>query len=470
MEEWIKVSDFMKEVGKSRAIIISHYETKEVFIGKQKLLMTNKKEKDFIDKRGKVITEARLKACRENGKKGGGAFKGKHHSEETKNKLSEDHKGKSAWNKGVTPSEETINKMIESKKKRNEQNQMLIDEYRNNGYITSKDASEILGCGITTFERFYRNCVSLSVCNKHLWKKDILENSPLINMKAKGISHYENEISSFLIENNISFTKNDRSVIKHYELDFYINEYNLAIEFDGLYWHSEEHKERYYHLNKTLACEEQNIRLIHIFEDEWNFKKDIVKSMILAACGKFERKIFARKCEVKRLDKKNALEFIQQNHIQNTEKALNDSFGLIYNGELVQVCTFRKNFAQRKNKDWELARMCSKLNTQVIGGFSKIMKYAMNDLHIDKVTSFVDRRLFDAKGYKASDWKIVGESAPSFFYTDFVTRDNRLNYTKEKCLERWPDADKNNTEKQICNDHGLFRIYDCGCIKLELYK
>lgn len=470
MEEWIKVSDFMKEVGKSRAIIISHYETKEVFIGKQKLLMTNRKEKEFIDKRGKIITEARLKACRENGKKGGGSFKGKHHSNETKERISKAKKGCPSWNKGKKLSEEAINKMKESKKKINEQNQILIDEYRNNGYITSKDASEILGCGITTFERFYRNCVSLSVCNKHLWKKDVLENSPLINMKSKGTSHYENEIADFLKENNISFTQNNRSVIKHYELDFYINEYNLAIEFDGLYWHSEEHKEKYYHLNKTLACENQNIRLIHIFEDEWNFKKEIVKSMILAACGKFERKIFARKCEVKRLDKKDALEFIQQNHIQNTEKELSDSFGLIYNNELVQVCTFRKNFAQRKNKDLELARMCSKLNTQVIGGFSKIMKYAMNELHIDKVTSFVDRRLFDAKGYKASDWKIVGESAPSFFYTDFITRDNRLNYTKEKCLEIWPDADKNSTEKQICNDHGLFRIYDCGCIKLELYK
>lgn len=468
MEEWIKVSDFAKETGKSRAIIISHYETKEVFVGKQKLLMTNRKEKEFVDNRGKSKSEAKLRACRENGKKGGGAFKGHHHTEESKKLLSEAHKGKPAWNKGISPSEEAITKFKESKKKRNEQNQKIIDDYRNNGYITSKDASDILGCGITTFERFYRNNISLNIGKKHLWKKEILENSPLINMHAKGTSHYENEITDFLKENNISFTKNDRSIIKHYELDFYIEDYSLAIEFDGLYWHSEEQKENDYHLKKTLACEKQNIRLMHIFEDEWNFKKDIVKSMILAACGKFERKIFARNCEVKRIDKKEALEFIQQNHIQNTEKALNDSFGLIYNNELVQVCTFRKNFAQRKDKDWELARMCSKLNTQVIGGFSKIMKYAMNELHIEKVTSFVDRRLFDAKGYKASDWKIVGESAPSFFYTDFITRDNRLNYTKAKCLERWPDADKNSTEKQICNDHNLFRIYDCGCIKVEL--
>ena len=468
MEEWVKVSDFMKETGNSRAIIISHFETKEVFVGKQKLLMTNKKEKEFIDNRGKSKSEAKLRACRENGKKGGGAFKGHHHTEETKRLLSEVKKGKPSYNKGISPSEETINKMKESKKKRNEQNQKLIDDYRNKGYVTSKDAAEILGCGITTFERFYRDDVSLDIGKKHLWKKEVFENSPLTNMKAKGISHYENEIADFLKENNISFTRNDRSKIKHYELDFFIEDYSLAIEFDGLYWHSEENKENDYHLKKTIACEDQDIRLMHIFEDEWNFKKDIVKSMILAACGKFERKIFARNCIIQKIDKKEALEFIQQNHIQNTEKALENSFGLIYNGELVQVCTFRKNFAQRKNKDWELARMCSKLNTQVIGGFSKIVKYAINELHIDKVTSFVDRRLFDAKGYKASDWKIVGESAPSFFYTDFITRDNRLNYTKEKCLERWPNANKDSTEKQICNDHGLFRIYDCGCIKLEL--
>src|SRR5574344_1328355 len=109
MEEWIKVSDFMKEIGKSRAIIISHYETKEIFVGKQKLLMTNRKEKEFIDNRGKSKSEAKLKACRENGKKGAGSFKGHHHTKESKRLLSEAHKGKPAYNKGISPSEETIN-------------------------------------------------------------------------------------------------------------------------------------------------------------------------------------------------------------------------------------------------------------------------------------------------------------------------------------------------------------------------
>ncbi len=392
---------------------------------------------------------------------------GKHHTEEQKEKIRQAHLGLSAWNKGISPSQESINKMKDSKAKRNEQNQNRINELRNKGYVTSEDAAEIIGCGVTTFERFYRGKHTKVVGKKLLWDKSICDNSPLKNMKAKGTSHYENEIAGFLKENNISFTQNDRSKIKHYELDFFVEDYNLAIEFDGLYWHSEEKKENDYHLKKTIACENQDIRLMHIFEDEWNFKKDIVKSMILAACGKFERKIFARNCEVRKIDKNEALNFIKKNHIQDTNKSFKYNYGLFYNDELIQVCTFRKNFAQRKNKDVELARMCSKLNTQVLGGFSKLIKFSMNDMNIDKIASFVDRRIFDAKGYTSSGWKVVGESAPKYFYTDFIIRENRQKYMKQSCLKIWPESDKNKTEKELCNEHNLYQIFDCGCIKVE---
>ncbi|MBR4316364.1 MAG: hypothetical protein IKP65_05310 [Alphaproteobacteria bacterium] len=59
--------------------------------------------------------------------------------------------------------------------------------------------------------------------------------------------------------------ENDKTMIKPYELDIYIPEKQVAIEFDGIYWHNEENKPKNYHLMKTELCEEKGIHLIHIF-------------------------------------------------------------------------------------------------------------------------------------------------------------------------------------------------------------
>jgi len=82
------------------------------------------------------------------------------------------------------------------------------------------------------------------------------------------ISTYEIEIKNFLKSKNIEYEINDRKILKGKEIDIYIPEYNLAIEFNGLYWHSEIYKDKNYHLNKTEECLKNNIQLIHIFEDE----------------------------------------------------------------------------------------------------------------------------------------------------------------------------------------------------------
>ena len=129
------------------------------------------------------------------------------------------------------------------------------------------------------------------------------------------------------------------------------------------------------------------------------------------------------------------------------------------------VC-FRKNFAQRENKDIELARMVTKINCQVVGGFSKLMSHCPYEY----VTSFVDRRLFNASGYKNSGWTVVDESAPSYFYTDFINRFNRQQYMKQTCIKKWPELNNCLTEEEMCNSKGLYRIYDCGCIKVEWHK
>ena len=85
--------------------------------------------------------------------------------------------------------------------------------------------------------------------------------------------------------------RNDRKVIKPKELDIYIPDLELAIEFDGLIFHSNYYKKKKnYHINKTLACLEKGIRLIHVFEDEWLFQNKKTKKILKDIIQKTEDK------------------------------------------------------------------------------------------------------------------------------------------------------------------------------------
>jgi len=129
-------------------------------------------------------------------------------------------------------------------------------------------------------------------------------------------SGMENELFNFIQENyDGNIIRNSR--IENKELDIYLPEINLAFEFNGLYWHSEIYKDKNYHKDKTELCNKNNIRLYHIWEDDWLYKKDIVKSMILNKLGKSKNKIFARKCVIKVIDdNKKIKDFLDNNHIQ----------------------------------------------------------------------------------------------------------------------------------------------------------
>jgi hypothetical protein len=121
---------------------------------------------------------------------------------------------------------------------------------------------------------------------------------------GKQISKAETEILEWLTVLNINdVIINDRTILKGKELDIYIPSHSLAIEFNGLYWHSELNgKDKNYHLNKTIKCKEQDIQLIHIFEDEWLDKQDIIKNIIKIKLRLIEEKVYGRKCVIKELE------------------------------------------------------------------------------------------------------------------------------------------------------------------------
>ena len=122
------------------------------------------------------------------------------------------------------------------------------------------------------------------------------------------------------------------------EIDIYLPELKIGFEFNGLYWHSEKFKKKNYHLDKTNYFKERGIRIIHIWEDDWIFKQNIVKSQINNLLNLNTKKIFARKCLVKLVSIKETRTFLDDNHIQGFVSS-KIKLGLYYNSRLSTTLT-----------------------------------------------------------------------------------------------------------------------------------
>lgn len=263
---------------------------------------------------------------------------------------------------------------------------------------------------------------------------------------------------------------NDRETLHNgLELDVYCPDKRVAVEYDGDIWHSEAYKENAEtcQLDKTLACEKLGIRLIHIFSDEWESKQDICKSIIASSLGVYKRKYMARKLKFAKVPKQVGSEFFKANHIQGNAPA-QSYYGLLDKMRLVQCVSIGVN-RFRRDGSLELIRMATLRDCEVVGGFSKLLKHALADIGASAIGSYIDRRLFNGKGYASSGWKLIGYSGQSYFYTDGARRWNRLSFTKQACLKKWPECTPDMTEHKMCLDHGLYRIFDCGTIKVEYH-
>ena len=287
----------------------------------------------------------------------------------------------------------------------------------------------------------------------------------ICNPINSGESFFEKEVFTFIKSLYNGFIiENDRTLIHPKELDVYIPELNLAIEFDGLYWHSSDYIHKNYHIQKTKACKLKGIDLVHIFEDEWVNKKEIVKSILKAKIKKYDNIIYARKCEIKKINTKEYKKFCQENHIQGPVNA-KIKLGLFYKQELVSVMSFgdlRKSLGSKKEfGTYEMLRFCCKLNNMVFGGAAKLFNYFVKNYEPNKIVSFSDERYFNGLIYEKLGFDFIENTKPNYYYiTDYLKRENRFKYRKDVLVAE--GYDKNKTESQIMEERGIPRIYDCG--------
>jgi len=279
-----------------------------------------------------------------------------------------------------------------------------------------------------------------------------------VGMK-NGSSLQEKELQQFVL-GHVAAELNTRSIISPYELDVYIPQHKLAIEFDGLFWHSSWKLEKNYHLNKTKLCKEKNIQLIHIFEDEWVYKQDIVKSRLLNLIGKTPRKIYARKTKIITPSKQEVRAFLEENHIQGYVGSP-IAYGLEHESELVSLMTFGKS-RYSKNANYELLRFCNKLNTSVVGGASKLLHAFDKEHGTPSLVSYADLRWSTGNLYHHLGFTHTHDSPPNYWYVKKDKRETRQKYQKHKLPTLLKNFDALLTEKQNMENHNMYQIHDVG--------
>lgn len=280
---------------------------------------------------------------------------------------------------------------------------------------------------------------------------------------VNGPSTPELEILEFVKTLDPSAEGSHRTAIGRQELDVYSPSRNIAIEFNGLYYHSDKFRESTYHLEKLQICRSKGIDLIQIFEDEWAdpIKKQIVKSIIASRFGATELKIPARKTVRKPITAKEARAFLAVNHIQGFASA-NFYDGLFYDGELVCVMLMaypRAAITKSKTEyELELVRFATLKNTAVQGGFTKLLAPYRDR----SIVTYCDRRVFNAKGYERCGFEKVRDNAPEYYYIKHQKRYSRHGFQRSKLPGKLKTFDPLLTEKVNMEANGYKRIYGCG--------
>ena len=315
---------------------------------------------------------------------------------------------------------------------------------------------------ILTYQFYYRINSKISICTKCF---PISENSSVSQI----------ELYDFIKDNyNGEIILNTKDFIQPYEIDIYLPELNIGFEFNGVWWHSDKFKSENYHQKKIQIAEEKGIKLVMIWEDDWQIKREICKSFILNKIGKTKNRIFARNCSIKEVSYMESKKFLDENHLQGDCKS-SIRIGLFFNNEIVSLMTFSKlrlplqRFEKDRNKKghYELTRFCNRIDSGVIGGASKMIKYFIEKNKPKQIETYSDNLISSGHLYEKIGFEYKHTSKPGYWYVVNGIRQHRFNWRKQKLVKM--GHDKNKSEEEIMNELGYWRIYNAGNKKWILF-
>jgi very-short-patch-repair endonuclease len=315
-----------------------------------------------------------------------------------------------------------------------------------------------------------KKCLSIVETNLKIYYEPLrcFNCNPKINTGGQSI--LEKELCDFIKKIDPDIKEQDRNIIHPMELDIVSEKHKIAIEVDGLYWHSEisGKKNKFYHSLKRKNTNQAGYRLIQIFEDEWIEKQKIVKSRIKNIFKMNFKKIYARKCKVKEITSELKSKFLKKYHIQGNDKS-NLHLGLFYKDKLISVMTFNPYRIALGNTPkehcYELVRFCSIFNFSIVGGASKLLKYFENKFKPIEIISYADKRWSEGNLYDTLNFNFIGTTQPNYWYIVKNQRKHRFSYRKSELSKILKNFDNSLSEWENMQLNGYDRIWDCGNLK-----
>lgn len=284
------------------------------------------------------------------------------------------------------------------------------------------------------------------------------------------VSRSEKEVRDFItasLADDVEVKGSDRTLIKPYELDIYIPSKNTAIEFNGIYWHTESKvRGKEYHYDKWKMCRDKGVQLITIWEDDWRDSPDLIKRMLAHKLGvSGESKTYARKSTISIASKADAVRFYEDHHIQGYKAGEHIGLRGAADGTLVALSTWKQ-----QGRTVFLERFAT--SRTVPGGFSKILSYAKQEFStrgFEKIVTFADHCVSDGGLYEGHGFNKVEEVPPDYMYVVGNTRHHKFGFRKKKFKN---DAHlkylEGMTEGQLAELNGIPKIWDCGKSKYSL--
>lgn len=318
----------------------------------------------------------------------------------------------------------------------------LIDQHHTQSKPLAQIGHEV-GCTISTV---YRYCVYNGVEVQYYFE-----------------STQQKELSEWLRSLGIEVDTN-RCDITTGQLDIYLPQYSLAIEYCGIFWHSDAQNNitPNYHKNKLKHCEQLNIRLLTIFEDEWLYKKNIVKQKILSILKMNKESVYARKCRVIHIkDSKTKREFLDANHIQGSGPG-SITYGLVLDDKIVAMMTFIK----KPGGVFDLNRYAT--SVRVVGGFQKLLKHFQKHHEWNEILSFADLRWSQGDMYNKNGFDLDKILPPDYRYVIGNQTHHKFQYRRQHLKTFLSNFDPLLSEVQNMRNAGYYRIFNCGLMRFVL--
>jgi hypothetical protein len=344
--------------------------------------------------------------------------------------------------------------------------EVLIEKYKkrvleriNKDFILIDDYKGV--CIDHKYIRYSMQCKKCSSVSDYIIANEI---NPICRICTPIGSGGEQAIYDWLLSEGFhTVTRHNRQIIKPFELDLVIEDKKIAIEYCGLYWHSEEFIDKFYHKNKLQITNAAGYRLITIFEDEWLSNTEATKNRLRHILGKTNKKLFARKTKLSKISCEEIGEFLDKHHLQKTCNASINYCLKNIDNDVVAVMNFSKARFSKNTEAWELVRFAS--DGLVVGGAQKLFSAFIKDYHPKKIISYADLRWSNGKLYEILGFDLISITSPNYWYFKNLQRLNRMRFMKSKLIKDGYDSSL--TESVIMKSKGYNKIWDCGSLKYE---